>query len=80
MIAASSRRERKMDGMAAEVQALIPVEEYLSTTYSPDREYRDGVLVESELWTRYGSASVPDHTLRIPDTAIAIPLLEVMAQ
>ena len=26
--------------------ALIPVEEYLSTAYSPDREYRDGTLVE----------------------------------
>ena len=25
---------------------LIPVEEYLKSTYSPDREYRDGVVVE----------------------------------
>jgi Uma2 family endonuclease len=25
---------------------LIPVEEYLHTSYSPDREYRDGALVE----------------------------------
>jgi Uma2 family endonuclease len=25
---------------------LIPVEEYLKSTYSPDREYRDGVLIE----------------------------------
>ncbi|MBZ5617307.1 MAG: Uma2 family endonuclease [Acidobacteriia bacterium] len=28
------------------VAALISVEEYLRTSYSPDREYRDGVLVE----------------------------------
>src|SRR5579859_4154183 len=24
----------------------IPLEEYLHTSYSPDREYRDGVLIE----------------------------------
>lgn len=29
-----------------ETAALIPVEEYLSTSYSPDMEYVDGVLVE----------------------------------
>ena len=28
------------------VATLISVEEYLRTSYSPDREYRDGVLVE----------------------------------
>src|SRR5262245_16302609 len=28
------------------VEALIAVEDYLNTTYSPDKEYRDGVLVE----------------------------------
>jgi Uma2 family endonuclease len=28
------------------VQTLVPLEEYLDTSYSPDREYRDGVLVE----------------------------------
>lgn len=32
--------------MTVEAPALIPVEEYLTTSYSPDREYRDGVLVE----------------------------------
>ncbi len=32
--------------MAVEVQALTPLEEYLRTSYSPDREYRDGELVE----------------------------------
>jgi Uma2 family endonuclease len=32
--------------MAVEVQALTPLEEYLRTAYSPDREYRDGALVE----------------------------------
>ena len=32
--------------MAVEVQALIPVEEYLTTSYSPDREYRDGLVLE----------------------------------
>jgi Uma2 family endonuclease len=171
--------------MAVEVQALVPVDEYLSTSYSADREYRDGVLVErnvgdeghsslqalltayivvrqkqwnvkvytefrikvregwyslpdvcvylqpapkerypdrppvlwieilseddriadvwakagelvrngvpyvwiidphmleSQLWTASGSASVPDHTLRLPDTPIVIPLMEVMEQ
>ena len=25
---------------------LVPLDEYLNTSYSPDREYRDGVLVE----------------------------------
>ena len=28
------------------VETLISIEEYLDTSYSPDREYRDGVLVE----------------------------------
>jgi Uma2 family endonuclease len=28
------------------VETLIPVEEYLHTSYSPDREYLDGVLLE----------------------------------
>src|SRR5215469_13101683 len=34
------------------VATLIPVEEYLETSYSPDREYRDGVLVERNLGDR----------------------------
>ena len=29
-----------------EVETLIPVDEYLSKSYVPDKEYRDGVLVE----------------------------------
>jgi len=29
--------------------ALVSIEEYLHTSYSPDREYRDGVLVERNL-------------------------------
>jgi Uma2 family endonuclease len=171
--------------MAVEVQTSVPLEEYLTTSYSPDREYRDGVLVErnvgeeahsslqalltiyigvrqrqwnvkaytelrikvregwyplpdvciytqaapeeryperppllwieilseddrtidvwgkaaelvkngvpyvwiidphalqSQLWTASGSASVSDHTLRVPDTPIVIPLLDVVAQ
>ena len=32
--------------MDMSVETLLPVEEYLNTSYSPDREYRDGVLVE----------------------------------
>ena len=48
-------------GMGA--HTLVSVAEYLSTSYSPDREYRDGVLVErnvgsykhSLLQTRLGS-------------------------
>ena len=32
--------------MAVEVPTLTPLEEYLRTSYSPDREYRDGELVE----------------------------------
>lgn len=171
--------------MTVEAPALVPVEEYLTTSYSPDREYSDGVLVErnvgdstharlqtllsiyignrekergivvftelrikvrerwypipdicayslpvpkeryperppllwieilseddkmvevwekaaelvksgvpyvwiiephtlkSELWTASGAASVEDHVLRIPNTGIVIPLLELMAQ
>jgi Uma2 family endonuclease len=31
------------------VLTSIPIEEYLDTSYSPDREYRDGVLVERNL-------------------------------
>jgi Uma2 family endonuclease len=27
-------------------QTLVPLDEYLNTSYSPDREYKDGVLVE----------------------------------
>jgi Uma2 family endonuclease len=174
-----------MNGMAIEVHALVPLEEYLTTSYSPDREYRDGVLVErnvgdeghsslqglltiyigerqrqwnvkvypelrikvregwyplpdvciyarpapkeryperppllwieilseddravdvwakaadlvangvpyvwiidphtlkSQLWTAAGSAGVEDYTLRLPDSPVVIPLLEVMAE
>jgi Uma2 family endonuclease len=32
--------------MAVEAAVQTSVEEYLTTSYSPDREYRDGVLVE----------------------------------
>jgi Uma2 family endonuclease len=32
--------------MNMSVETLISVEEYLKTSYSPDREYRDGVLTE----------------------------------
>src|SRR6266581_4964538 len=32
--------------MDMSVETLIPVEEYLSTSYDPDVEYVDGVLVE----------------------------------
>ncbi len=38
--------------MIVDVAALIPVEEYLETSYSPDREYRDGALVERNLGDR----------------------------
>jgi hypothetical protein len=30
-------------------QTLIPLEEYLNTSYSPDREYRDDVVLERNL-------------------------------
>jgi Uma2 family endonuclease len=33
-------------------QTLISLEEYLNTSYSPDREYRDGVLMERNVGTR----------------------------
>ncbi|HLI86963.1 MAG TPA: Uma2 family endonuclease [Bryobacteraceae bacterium] len=171
--------------MAVEAQELVPVEKYLRTSYSPDREYRDGVVLErnagdeahsslqalltiyiggrqkqwnvkvytefrikirdgwyplpdvcvyaqpapkerypdrppllwieilseddriadvwakaaelvkhgvayvwlidphtleSQLWTAAGAASVADRTLRIPETPIVIPLMEVMEQ
>src|SRR5579883_1725649 len=29
-----------------DVETLLSLEQYLNTSYSPDREYRDGVLVE----------------------------------
>jgi Uma2 family endonuclease len=32
--------------MDMSAETLLSVEEYLNTSYSPDREYRDGVLVE----------------------------------
>jgi Uma2 family endonuclease len=32
--------------MVMSVQTLIPVEQYLHTSYHPDREYRDGVVTE----------------------------------
>jgi Uma2 family endonuclease len=32
-----------------DVETLLPIEEYLNTSYSPDREYRDGALVERNL-------------------------------
>jgi Uma2 family endonuclease len=32
--------------MVMSVQTLIPVEQYLHTSYQPDREYRDGVVKE----------------------------------
>ena len=31
---------------------LVPLQEYLDTSYSPDREYVDGVLVERHVGTR----------------------------
>jgi Uma2 family endonuclease len=39
-----------------DVAALIPVEEYLETSYSPDREYRDGLLVERNVGDRAHAA------------------------
>lgn len=38
--------------MAVEVQASVPLQEYLRTAYSPDREYRDGELVERNVGDR----------------------------
>lgn len=35
-----------------DVQTLVPIEEYLNTSYSSDREYKDGVLVERSLPTQ----------------------------
>ena len=34
---------------------LVPVEEYLKTTYRPDRDYVDGVLVERNVGEQYHS-------------------------
>ena len=34
---------------------LVPVEEYLSTTYEPDCEYVDGILVERNVGERHHS-------------------------
>jgi Uma2 family endonuclease len=38
--------------MAVETQAPVSLEEYLNTSYRPDREYRDGVLVERNMGDR----------------------------
>jgi len=35
-----------------ELQALIPVSEYSSTSYRPDREYLEGVVVERNMGER----------------------------
>ena len=32
--------------MAVQTETLVLLEEYLSSSYSPDRQYRDGVLEE----------------------------------
>ncbi|HEY7390664.1 MAG TPA: Uma2 family endonuclease [Bryobacteraceae bacterium] len=36
--------------------------------------------LKSELWTASGAATIEDKTLRLPNTDIIIPLLEVMAR
>ena len=38
--------------MCMGAQTLISLEEYLHTSYSPDREYRDGVVMERNLGTK----------------------------
>jgi Uma2 family endonuclease len=42
----ASDRARRWYRMNVSVDTLIPVEEYLNTSYDPDVEYVDGVLVE----------------------------------
>ncbi|MGI8745269.1 MAG: Uma2 family endonuclease [Bryobacteraceae bacterium] len=37
------------------IDTLVPVSEYLSTTYRPDREYLDGVILERNLGEWYHS-------------------------
>jgi Uma2 family endonuclease len=32
--------------------AAVPIEKYLETSYSPDREYRDGVLIERNVGSK----------------------------
>jgi len=34
-----------------ELQTLVPIEEYLSTSYSPDCEYKDGLVLERNVGT-----------------------------
>jgi Uma2 family endonuclease len=34
------------------VETLLPLEEYLGRSYAPDREYRDGVLVERNVGSK----------------------------
>lgn len=33
------------------VQTLVPIEEYLNTSYSPDCEYKDGIVLERNVGT-----------------------------
>ena len=40
----------------------------------------DPKTLESELWTEAGSTRILDHTLRLPDSNIVIPLPEVIEE
>ena len=75
-----------------ERSTLIPVEEYLSTSYRPDREYIDGVLLERNVgeWdhsslqmalSAYVHTSEASHevgdALRTKNPEILVPLDEI---
>jgi hypothetical protein len=76
------------------VATLVPIEEYLSTSWDPDREYVAGRLIERNvgeldhsylqslmaklLWTRDGSRICRD-TVETLDGSISIPLTEIFA-
>jgi hypothetical protein len=58
--------------------ALASVNEYLSTSYDPDCEYIDGVILETLLayrWTAEGMHQVPE--LRTENPTIVVPLAEL---
>ena len=42
-------------------ETLIPLEQYLNTSYSADREYRDGVMLERNVAFLFASQSYDLH-------------------
>ena len=74
-IIADPSRGAIANGMSA--GTLISLEAYLDTSYSPDVEYRDGMLGRRATRRFAGGAG---RTLRLADSPIVIPLPAVMEE